>query len=110
MSATSSAPTKSCVDVDDCKGVSCGAGGTCRDRVNAYECSCFSGYTLAADKKSCSDVTNDCRSPDTCSPGRCVDLPNGYTCECPPGTTLYDLDGWSYRLDVCSVPCACSCG
>ena len=32
------------LDTDDCAGVTCQNGGTCNDGVNAYTCTCASGY------------------------------------------------------------------
>lgn len=32
-------------DIDECQGVVCQNGGTCRDEVNSYLCECSQGYT-----------------------------------------------------------------
>ena len=33
------------VDIDDCQDVTCQNGGSCRDGLNSYFCSCLPGYT-----------------------------------------------------------------
>ena len=33
------------IDIDECLSNPCSNGGTCKDRVNGYDCSCVPGYT-----------------------------------------------------------------
>ena len=35
------------LDTDDCLGVTCLHGGTCKDLLHSYNCSCAEGYTGA---------------------------------------------------------------
>ena len=44
--------TKSCRDIDECAGNPCAPGGTCKDAVNDYACTCTGGFK-ARDGHSC---------------------------------------------------------
>ena len=33
------------VDIDECLSNPCSNGGTCKDHINGYDCSCLPGYT-----------------------------------------------------------------
>ena len=85
--------TGQCNDIDECKGISCGLGGTCIEAegevvAGKYTCECGKGYegggikTKCVDKNECLDV--DCGKDATCV--HAVGDPNGdYTCKCAAG-------------------------
>ena len=53
-----------------------------------HNCSCFSGYKLAADGRTCEDV-DECHSIlGVCSGHNCTNLPGHYKCSCLPGFEL----------------------
>lgn len=67
--------------------------GFCVNTPGSYECTCPSGYELAADKISCRDI-DECALPsNTCNGPNdiCTNIRGSYRCntiQCPYGYTL----------------------
>lgn len=72
------------VNVDDCQGVSCYNGGSCRDGRNQYTCQCTVGFS----GKHCQDRNDLCRGFPCANGGTCIES-NGvdFRCACAPGFT-----------------------
>ncbi|TKR93116.1 hypothetical protein L596_007632 [Steinernema carpocapsae] len=75
------------IDIDDCNPNPCLNGGTCTDKVNAFECSCVTGTTppICEDtiddcKSNLSRLANKCQSKD--KNAICIDGINSFTCNC----------------------------
>ncbi|XP_078734918.1 uncharacterized protein LOC144949008 [Lampetra fluviatilis] len=68
-------------NVDECAGVSCGAGGTCVDGVASFQCICPSGW----EGELCQHDVDECGSRPCLNGGRCRDLANDFACECQGG-------------------------
>ncbi|KAL4712748.1 hypothetical protein ACJJTC_008045 [Scirpophaga incertulas] len=69
------------LEYNECESSPCANGGTCTDRVGAFECTCGRGYT----GNTCQLKVDLC-SPNPCPPRRyCMDRGNNYVCECPRG-------------------------
>ncbi|KAJ8952596.1 hypothetical protein NQ318_004143 [Aromia moschata] len=69
------------VNINDCKINPCENGGTCVDKVNAFQCICIEGWEGAL----CSINTDDC-APNPCrNNGTCIDGIADFECECKNG-------------------------
>ncbi|XP_076444633.1 uncharacterized protein LOC143282756 isoform X2 [Babylonia areolata] len=55
-------------------------------------CSCFDGYTLAADMKSCNNIDECTADTDGCDQN-CKDTEGGYECSCDDGFILFTSEG-----------------
>ncbi|XP_072376666.1 protein jagged-2 [Diabrotica undecimpunctata] len=76
-------------NINDCKINPCENGGTCVDKVNAFQCICIEGWEGAL----CSINTDDC-SPNPCrNNGTCIDGVADFECDCN--------DGWKGK--TCSL-------
>lgn len=61
----------------------CLSGGSCRDSVNSFYCSCLAGFTGPR----CALEINECQSSPCKNGATCTDYVNSYTCTCRPGFT-----------------------
>ncbi|XP_067017039.1 uncharacterized protein [Acropora muricata] len=59
----------------------------CHNTLGSYICSCVSGYQLASDGKSCSDI-NECSVNNGGCSHHCYNIPGAHYCGCPKGTTM----------------------
>ena len=58
----------------------------CRDWSGGHECSCYAGYDLADNGRSCENI-DECSSDPCENGGTCIDVLNSYSCQCPAGWT-----------------------
>lgn len=65
-------------ETDECGSNPCQHGGTCKDHLNAYTCSCKLGYTGV----NCETNIDDCAVNPCRNGGSCIDLVNDYQCVC----------------------------
>ena len=63
---------------------------------NTRQCSCFLGYYLDSDGRTCKDI-DECKDPNTCSQV-CTNLKGSYTCSCMAGFVKWGGDGSSCKL------------
>ncbi|XP_063404445.1 signal peptide, CUB and EGF-like domain-containing protein 2 [Mytilus trossulus] len=81
---------KTCTDIDECTTTSKCAH-LCANTVGSYQCSCRTGYELALDGVSFSDV-NECLLINGGCDEICVNTPGSYHCQCQNGPPL-NADG-----------------
>ncbi|XP_062865931.1 protein jagged-1a isoform X2 [Trichomycterus rosablanca] len=68
-------------NINDCESGPCRNGGTCIDKVNAYQCICADGWEGA----DCQTNIDDCSANPCNGRGSCRDLINDFYCECKNG-------------------------
>lgn len=68
-------------DVNECASLPCRNGGTCRDRVNGFNCTCPAGRSGVL----CQTDVNECASSPCRNGGTCSDLVNSFYCTCVAG-------------------------
>ena len=81
-------------NIDDCLGVTCQNGGTCIDKLDAYECKCHPGF----DGPHCDSNYDECASQPCRNGGTCTDGVAQYHCQCQAGFTGLSLCGVQYIL------------
>jgi len=69
--------------VDECASQPCWNGGTCRDLIGRYQCSCPRGTSGLR----CETDVDECASSPCQHAGTCRDLVGAYHCDCAPGFT-----------------------
>ncbi|CAE1170131.1 unnamed protein product [Acanthosepion pharaonis] len=77
-----------CYDINQCSKAVCSQ--KCKDLLGSnYICSCWPGYVLAADNKTCLDI-DECKSVNNCTKeGQYCENNNGsYSCKCKAGYLL----------------------
>ena len=68
-------------NVDDCASGPCDNGSTCADAVDAYACTCTSGY----DGTNCAGNVDECTSGPCENGSTCADAIDAYACACASG-------------------------
>ena len=87
MNTLTSVSVSSNSDVNECSTGSGGCDHICTNSVGSFQCSCNSGYSLAADGTACVDI-DECRlDTDNCQQ-TCVNTVGGFTCSCNSGFAL----------------------
>ncbi|XP_027023125.2 protein crumbs homolog 2b isoform X2 [Tachysurus fulvidraco] len=66
-------------NIDDCEVAPCLNGGSCEDRINAYQCFCTPGFTGFM----CELDIDECNSAPCKNGALCEDVINDYICHCP---------------------------
>jgi len=89
-------------DIDECASTPCLHGGTCKQGVNSYKCTCASGYTDVP-IGTCLTELDECSSAPCLNSGTCFDHTFAYTCICADGFSGYNCE---INPDECgSSPC-----
>jgi len=69
-----------CINQNECYSDNGGCQHVCQDLEGSYTCSCFNGYRLSADQRTCIDI-NECIELIPCRQGEsCINTLGGYTC------------------------------
>ncbi|XP_060596327.1 uncharacterized protein LOC132750377, partial [Ruditapes philippinarum] len=97
-----------CLDIDECGQNICS--GTCDNTAGSYTCGCLTGFTLNADKTTCSACLsgfwgNDCAQTCTCSSLGSSDCDNAKGCICKAGWEGTDC---TVNVNECSVANICN--
>ncbi|XP_071941365.1 uncharacterized protein [Antedon mediterranea] len=89
----------SCTNIDYCEmGNDCEH--ICVDRISTYSCSCYPGYSLNSDAKTCTEDGVECSL--TCVNGFCVTGFFGDRCECSPG--YVNENDTCVDINECKIP------
>uniref|UniRef100_A0A8C4VS97 Latent transforming growth factor beta binding protein 2 n=1 Tax=Gopherus evgoodei TaxID=1825980 RepID=A0A8C4VS97_9SAUR len=102
-------------DDDECFTVGICAHGLCINLAGSFRCSCYHGYEVTADEKSCQDI-DECSSPTACPLGICTNTDGSFACRaCDAGYMLssnrFTCEGKSPRLLSASAgSCVCKSG
>ncbi|KAM9341906.1 fibulin-2-like isoform 2-T2 [Pholidichthys leucotaenia] len=102
-------PTQPAVSHNPCEGNICEQ--QCTPVGGKPRCSCFPGFSLRADGRSCEDI-DECLSAHTCQLNeRCVNTAGSYVCRrpitCPPGYQINDVDECGSLTQPCSTGFNC---
>nr|XP_026694758.1 zonadhesin-like isoform X2 [Ciona intestinalis] len=99
-------------DDDECFYGSDSCDHSCGNTFGSYECSCFSGYALSSDRRTCLDI-DECQYEEThqCQ-HQCNNTIGSYQCSCyngytllPDGITCKDIDYCQSRPCQNNAPC-----
>ena len=74
-------------DVNECATNNEGCDHVCTNSVGSFQCSCNSGYSLAADGTTCVDIDECELNTDNCQQ-TCLNIAGGFTCSCNSGFAL----------------------
>ena len=78
---------------DECASRPCENNGVCTDLINAFDCTCFPGFT----GPTCALDVDECLGQPCKNGGRCNNLVNAFRCVCEPGWTGKILsDQWNF--------------
>lgn len=69
------------VNINECSSMPCKNGGSCKDDVNGYSCTCSPGYT----GQQCESLVTDCTTKPCQNGGTCSASNNKFTCTCKAG-------------------------
>ncbi|XP_059150257.1 fibrillin-1-like isoform X2 [Physella acuta] len=90
-----------CEDIDECKLRNDGCSQICKNVKGKYNCECFDGYILAANRHDCVLFSDVCTSSKFNCTSICsttdVAIPN---CVCPRGYQKVDFNGTEYCKDI----------
>jgi hypothetical protein len=109
-------------DIDECEIETDECEQICTNYAGGYNCSCYSGYSLSNNSKSCTDIDECAMNSDGCEQD-CSNIPGGYYCSCASGYsmnsnlhTCSDVDECAGGSDDCHQICSnhdggflCSC-
>ncbi|XP_064596976.1 fibrillin-1-like [Liolophura sinensis] len=70
--------------LDECANSNGGCSDTCENDIGSYRCTCFPGYGVGKDQKTCEDV-DECRVSDGGCYLSCINAIGSYRCECGHG-------------------------
>ena len=77
--------------LDDCAQI-------CTNPAGSYKCSCFNGYNISSDGRSCLEVIDECNLGMHNCQQLCVNILGGFRCTCNPGYQLNSdqitCEGW----------------
>ncbi|XP_070175147.1 uncharacterized protein [Littorina saxatilis] len=108
------APLKNCGNIDECEEGVCDQ--DCEDTEGSFQCSCYPGFKLNADKRTCSQCTGlsygaECNNTCECN-GRGVACHHVTGCQCQSGwkgeACGDDVDECEENPDVCGQGQLCS--
>ncbi|XP_033122638.1 uncharacterized protein LOC117121521, partial [Anneissia japonica] len=81
-----------CYDYDECMDNNAGCDQLCTNTRGGFDCSCYEGYLLQNDLKSCNDI-NECLQENDCSENAlCTNVLGSYNCTCLNGFSGDGID------------------
>jgi len=82
--------------------ISCDCEQLCLNTWNGTYCTCYDGYFLAAEKKSCTDI-NECSTGICNNAHDCKNYPGYYECLCDDGFILSSIDDYCIEINECAL-------
>uniref|UniRef100_A0A674J4E0 Latent-transforming growth factor beta-binding protein 2 n=1 Tax=Terrapene triunguis TaxID=2587831 RepID=A0A674J4E0_9SAUR len=99
-----------CIDDDECFTVGTCAHGLCINLAGSFRCSCYHGFEVTADEKSCQDI-DECATHNACPMGLCINTEGSFSCAaCGAGYTVSRDGSMCEDINECSSPTACPLG
>ncbi|ETE73392.1 Growth arrest-specific protein 6, partial [Ophiophagus hannah] len=88
-------------DINECADHNGGCKQICYNKPGSYHCSCYIGYALMSDNKSCEDIDECAATAGICGEARCKNLVRSYTCVCDTGYTYDEVTKTCKDVDEC---------
>ncbi|XP_060625647.2 growth arrest-specific protein 6 isoform X1 [Anolis sagrei] len=88
-------------DINECSSQNGGCKHICYNKLGSYRCSCYNGYALKSDNKSCEDIDECTVSADICGEAQCKNLISSYMCVCDAGYKYDDVRKVCQDVDEC---------
>ncbi|XP_065908898.1 multiple epidermal growth factor-like domains protein 6 [Dysidea avara] len=94
------------LDVDECSRETARCNHGCNNTVGSYDCYCYSGYRLLADRVTCHDI-DECNENSSKCGQLCNNTLGSYNCDCQNGYRL-DSDGFNCSdINECTESTSC---
>jgi len=88
-------------DIDECSTGKHNCSHMCSNTYGGFDCSCYQGYTLLADRSTCQDI-NECELFNDCD-HYCWNTEGSYTCGCKQGYKLQQDNKLCEDIDECTI-------
>ncbi|XP_077199785.1 growth arrest-specific protein 6 [Paroedura picta] len=89
-------------DINECSVKNGGCNHNCFNKKGSYHCSCYTGYALEKDNKTCEDIDECVVSPGICGEAQCKNLISSYSCFCDEGYKFDDETKLCQDVDECA--------
>lgn len=73
--------------MDECSSMPCHHGGSCKDSIDHFVCTCPNGFTGLI----CETDADECLGVNCSNNGNCIDKVNDYQCDCSTGSQWNSL-------------------
>ncbi|XP_019340528.1 growth arrest-specific protein 6 isoform X2 [Alligator mississippiensis] len=90
-------------DVNECDVQHGGCNQACLNKPGSYRCSCYNGYGLLKDGKTCKDIDECTVSTGICGEARCQNLISSYECLCDAGYKYDELRKSCQDVNECEL-------
>uniref|UniRef100_A0A8C6YDJ6 Growth arrest specific 6 n=1 Tax=Naja naja TaxID=35670 RepID=A0A8C6YDJ6_NAJNA len=88
-------------DINECADHNGGCKQICYNKPGSYHCSCYIGYALMSDNKSCEDIDECTATAGICGEAQCKNLVRSYTCVCDTGYRYEEATKTCKDVDEC---------
>ncbi|XP_039205070.1 growth arrest-specific protein 6 [Crotalus tigris] len=88
-------------DINECADHNGGCKQICYNKPGSYHCSCYTGYALMSDSKSCEDIDECAATAGICGEAQCKNLVRSYSCVCDTGYTYDEVTKTCKDVDEC---------
>ncbi|KAJ6667401.1 hypothetical protein lerEdw1_016522 [Lerista edwardsae] len=88
-------------DINECSKKNGDCQHVCFNSPGSYRCSCYNGYNLTEDNKTCEDIDECAESPGICGEAECKNLLSSYECVCDTGYYYDDIEKVCRDVNEC---------